>query len=186
MSKPKLYIDFDNTLVNSSEAICELYNRYYNHFSNFTPARWWEVNKYNFTDECPLMTSSELDELFDSEEFFNVVEFMPHASITTLELSFKYDIYIVTMGTPKNLELKQKWINKHMGYIRGFIGIDDSQFVDKSCVDLSDGIHIDDVSKMLWTSNARRRICFGDVCEWNKDWVRERCYNWVEVYRELM
>lgn len=185
MNKPKLYIDFDNTLVNTTEAICKLYNEKYKHHKDFVPARWWEVKRYDFADECYLMPYSELLKIFESDEFFEIVEFMPYASSVTLELAEKYDIYIVTIGRINNLKLKEKWIKTHMGYVKKFIGINSIEFTDKSKIDMSDGIHIDDVSKMLHTSNAMRRICYGDIEPWNKDWTRERCFNWYEIYREL-
>ena len=185
MNKLKLYIDFDNTLVNTTEAICTLYNERYKHHSSFRHARWWEVHRYDFADECHLLPLEEMHSMFEEDEFFKVVNFMPVASEITLELADYYDIYIVTIGTPKNLELKKEWLKHHMGYVKGFIGVDTNKYKDKSSVDMSDGIHIDDVSKMLHTSNAMRRICYGDIEPWNKDWTRERCFNWYEIYREL-
>ena len=186
MNKPKLYIDFDNTLVNTTEAICKLYNEKYKNYKEFKPARWWEVKRYDFLDECPLMSYDELMKIFESKEFFEIVEFMPYASSVTLELSDRYDICIVTMGSMYNLELKEQWLKHHMGYVKKGYGIDNLSYNDKSCIDMSDGIHIDDVSKMLHTSNAMRRICFGDVEPWNSDWGLTRCHNWIEVHRELM
>lgn len=185
MNKPKLYIDFDNTLVNTTEAICKLYNEKYKNYKEFKPARWWEVKRYDFLDECPLMSYDELMKLFESKEFFEIVEFMPYASSVTLELAEKYDINIVTIGRINNIKLKEKWIKSHMGYVKNIIGINSMEFTDKSTIDMSDGIHIDDVSKMLHTSNAMRRICFGDVEPWNADWSLLRCFNWIEVYKEL-
>ena len=60
----------------------------------FRESRWWEVKKYNFEDECPLMTNEEVDAVFCNKEFFDIVEFNHYASMVTLKLSDKYDIYI--------------------------------------------------------------------------------------------
>ena len=72
-----------------------------------------------------------------------------------------------------------------MGYIKGFIGVDINRYSDKSHIDMSGGIIIDDEINNLLTSNAPQKICFGDVCEWNKDWTGERLFNWIEVGNRL-
>lgn len=123
--------------------------------------------------------------IFDNKEFFEIVEFMEFASMVTLELSFKYDIYIVSIGTPINLAYKEEWLKHHMGYIKDFIGVNLNDYNDKSHIDMSDGIIIDDVQKNLVTSNAIEKICFGDACEWNKCWKGERSFNWIEILNKL-
>ena len=66
-----------------------------------------------------------------------------------------------------------------------YYGIDISKHTDKRKVDMSDGIFIDDVSKNLITSNANKKICFGEPMPWNADWCGERCFNWTEVLNVL-
>ena len=52
---------------------------------------------------------------------------------------------------------------------------------DKSCVDMSGGIFIDDSSNNLITSNADIKFCFGKEYPWNKDWTGIRFKRWMSV-----
>lgn len=40
--------------------------------------------------------------------------------------------------------------------------------------------------KYLSATNAKKKICFGKVYEWNKGWDGLRCANWNEVAAELL
>ena len=58
------------------------------------------------------------------------------------------------------------------------------EYDDKSHIDMSGGVYIDDNMKNLNT-NAKENICFGSIYEWNKDWEGKRCFNWYEVEKYL-
>ena len=61
--------------------------------------------------------------------------------------------------------------------------VDFKEFSDKSHIDMSDGIFIDDSVNNLITSNAELKICFGDEYDWNKNWNGIRCANWCDIWR---
>lgn len=69
-----------------------------------------------------------------------------------------------------------------------FIGVDWNEHSDKSHIDMSDGIFIDDSTKNLSTSNARHRILFGEEKGWNRDNKGQfgRCENWLKVYAKIL
>ena len=50
---------------------------------------------------------------------------------------------------------------------------------------MTNAVFIDDQANNLVSSNAVRKICFGDVEEWNSNWSGERCYNWHDVLNAL-
>ncbi len=60
------------------------------------------------------------------------------------------------------------------------------KYKDKSCIDMSGGILIDDEQRYLDNSNANMKVCFGDKYEWNEDWNGKRCFNWIELENYLM
>ena len=100
------------------------------------------------------------------------------------KLKITYDIIIVSSGYSPNLKATEIWISKTLPYCK-FIGVNLQEYKDKSHIDMSDGIFIDDSSNNLITSNAKINICFGDEYVWNKDWTGIRCVNWHDVYKQI-
>lgn len=99
-------------------------------------------------------------------------------------------ICIVSMGTLPNLKGKEIWLKNHIPNFKNtknieFIGCDLDRYKDKSHIDMSDGILIDDEVKNLNSSNAKLKICFGDKYNWNESWAGIRCFNWYDIKRFL-
>lgn len=70
------------------------------------------------------------------------------------ELSEYYTIKIVSHGYSPNLKQKEEWIKKRFLNVE-FIGVNLKEHSDKSHIDMSDGLFIDDNAKNLVTSNAK-------------------------------
>ncbi len=182
--KKSLILDFDNVIVNTIKAVCDLYEFKYKTHPNYKPPRWWEVGLWSCLDECPLLSETDLNEFFNNEKFFDIVEFMPWANDCIRELSDIYSISVCSIGSINNLRLKRKWLSENLPYIETFIGID-LAYNDKSQIDMSDCIFVDDCAANLNTSNAAEKICFGDIYEWNKNWNGIRTYNWCDLKLHL-
>lgn len=178
-----LFIDFDGTIVNTIKAICDLYNKDFAFYDDYKFINWSDIETWNF-DELKLASSKYINQYFNQPRFFDVVEFMPFAKEIIDELSSIYKIHIVSMGDKANLRLKEQWIKNNISYAE-FIGVDFAENADKSKIDFTNGILIDDSIANLKTSNATINICFGDEYDWNKDWSSFRCYNWIDVKRLL-
>lgn len=97
-------------------------------------------------------------------------------------LSERYHIIFVSMGDLPNLKLKAKWVDENFPWCE-FIGVNLNDYSDKSHIDMTDSIFVDDSSNNLFTSNAKRKLCFGEIKSWNKNWNGERVNNW-KVCRE--
>lgn len=110
---------------------------------------------------------------------------MPDAHEIIDELGKVYQVKIVSMGYSPNLKQKEKWINQYLFYPE-FIGVNMKKYKDKSHIDMSDGILIDDSIHMLETSNAQEKYCFGDIYSWNKDWTGKRLMNWTDIAHLLL
>ena len=67
-----------------------------------------------------------------------------------------------------------------------FIPVNLQYHSDKSHVYMKDGIFLDDSAYNLITSNAKEKICFGDMYSWNENWNGLRLYNWKDVERYLI
>lgn len=195
MDKRKLYLDMDQTCINSIKRVVELYNQDFANHQNFVPARWCYVNQWDFKDECKLISKQQSDAYFEDERFFDdKLEFMDNGEELIRELSKEFDIHIVSMGTKRNAELKSIWIKQHMPYVKEFIGVDMSVYKDKSHIIMGDdSIFIDDVYNNLVSADCCLSILYGDCYEWNsKNEERgnhakfRRCWNWNECFEFLM
>ena len=182
MKKPKLFIDYDSTITNSIKAIVDLYNEDFKYYKKFEYIHWTDIRTWDFL-ECNCAKPEYINTYFNQQRFFDRVEFMDNAEEVLKRLKDKYEIIIVSMGYSPNLRAKEYWIKEHMPYAK-FIGINFKKHNDKSHINMSDGIFIDDNAKYLNT-NAKYQICFGDIYDWNKDWEGKRCFNWYEVEKYL-
>ena len=110
---------------------------------------------------------------------------MPWAERVINELKEYYQIEIITMGYSPNLKQKKIWIEKYFPDIP-LITVNMKKYNDKSHIDMSNSIFIDDSYNNLITSNAKEKICFGDIYSWNKKWDGKRLLNWMEVRDYLL
>lgn len=185
MIKPKLYIDFDGCLVDTISAIVSIYNEDYCAYKKFKPIKPEDINTWNF-EECNCASDSSINQYFNTPRFFERLEFMPNAKTIIWLLSYNYDISIVSHGYSPNLKLKEIWIKEHLPSCINFIGVNLKEHDDKSCVDMSDGIFIEDNTKNLHSSNAFKKIVYGKSYPWNKDDAGFiRCYDWIDIYHVI-
>lgn len=180
-----IYIDFDGVIASTIETICDLYNYDFQYYSNYKRINWWDVDTWEFI-ELNCTTPEYIDQYFNQPRFFDNLKLIPNAEFAIQILLSKYDVCIVSMGNPANLLLKEKYIRSHPILRRcKFIGCMFKNHKDKSHIDMSNDIFIDDLASNLETSNAKTKICFGDDYSWNKDYTGARCYNWYDVLRYL-
>ena len=183
--KPKLYVDIDGTTTNSIATIVNLYNQDYQYYKNFKPIDWTEVTTYEFKElKCAKL--EDINQLWNQSRFFNSLEFMPNALEILKILSNYFTIIFISMGYSPNLKGKEHFLKDRMPFDYEFIGINMKEYPDKSHIDMSGAIFIDDISNILDTSNASTKILFGDEYAWNSDWTGIRCYNWYDVLRTLL
>lgn len=112
------------------------------------------------------------------------MDLIDHVEYALYKLSKQYDISIVSMGNYPNLILKEEWIKECLPFCK-FIGCDFDNYKDKSHIDMSEGVFIDDSKQNLETSNANIKICFGDKYSWNEEYKGVRCYYWIDVLKFL-
>nr|WP_297933176.1 hypothetical protein [uncultured Lachnoclostridium sp.] len=179
-----LYVDFDGTLVNTIKKIVDLYNEDFQHYENFHCINWWEIDTWEF-EECDCAPQGYINQYFNQPRFFDDLYCMPLAPLTINDLSQYYNIKIVSHGYLPNLKLKEMWIKCKFPFVE-FVGVNLKEYSDKSHIDMSDGLFIDDSSKNLITSNAKDKICFGKTYSWNEDWTGKRMNNWAKIRQYLL
>lgn len=185
MSKQKLFIDFDGTLVNCRKTICKVYNDKYSLHKGYTYADWTKNSIWDFSDVCTLATEADIDSMFGSTWFWDELELFPNVEYVLKELSLQYDIYIVSVGTSDNISEKALWIKEHLP-VEHVILLSDSSRDIKSIVDMSGGIFIDDALHNLDCSNADKKYVFGETLDYNRTDKYARLLDWMEVGHELV
>lgn len=178
----KLFIDFDNTIANSSEVIVDMLNEHFDKNENFEKLR-----KYDFSDLFPECSYWDIERFFNSDEMFERLKIFPNM-IETVDAfkDFFDEISIVTIGTKDNLENKKRFLKENNLELT-FYGIENNGRSDKSSVDMHNGVFIDDHIGCLHSSNAKIKILMKNVenGEWNKVEPNDDIYvvnNWYEVY----
>lgn len=178
----KLFIDFDNTIANSSEVIVDMLNEHFDKNENFEKLR-----KYDFSDLFPECSYWDIEKFFNSDEMFERLKIFPNM-IETVDAfkDFFDEISIVTIGTKDNLENKKRFLKENNLELT-FYGIENNGRSDKSSVDMHNGVFIDDHIGCLHSSNAKIKILIKNVenGEWNKVEPNDDIYvvnNWYEVY----
>lgn len=176
-------------LVDTIAAIVELYNddfQYYKKFKRIYPE---DINTWDFK-ECSCASTKFINTYFNTKRFFDHLKFMPDAYNSIMMLARRYDIYIVSHGYSPNLKLKKIWIKNNLPFDIELIGVNLKKYSDKACIDMSDGIFIDDKLSNIKSSNAKKNILFGKEYAWNvddndsKDYIR--CFTWNEILYELL
>lgn len=178
----KLFIDLDGVVFDTIQTIVNLYNTDHIMYKDFQVIHPSEIKTWDF-NELTLESRDYIDKYFNMPRFFTNVTLMVGSKwiINKLHNIHKYEIIFCSSGSYPNLQLKRRWIDKNFGFA-DFIPVEMPTYLDKSNVDMSGGIFIDDLSQNLMTSNADIKICFGDVYSWNEDWDGIRCNNWIEIY----
>ena len=173
MSRPKLFLDFDNTIVDTIAAVVSLYNEDYASHEDFVQVDPKDVTSWEFI-ECNLATYEEIDRYFGDERFFQRVKLYPSTGQVLRSLSHRYDITIVSHGYANNLKLKEEWVKDKLfkeifdnSCNAEFIGVDWETHNDKSHVDMSNSIFVDDSIRNLETSSAKYKILYGEYMDWN-------------------
>lgn len=192
MSRPKLFLDFDNTIVDTIAAVVSLYNEDYVNHDGFVQINPSEVTSWEFT-ECNLATYEEIDGYFGDKRFFQRVKLYPSAGQVLRSLSHRYDITIVSHGHNNNLKLKEKCVTENIfnkifdnSCDAKFIGVEWEKYSDKSHVDMSNSIFVDDSITNLKTSSAKYKILYGEYMDWNNTNIEFiRCKNWLDLNNQI-
>lgn len=147
-----VYVDFDNTIVESNKRIIELLNKKYNLSKTEN-----DLCDYGYKSIAPI-TDEEKLLLFESDDFFDDLKFKD-GFLEMLDRHHEHIKFIVvTKGTQKNLEKKEAWIKNNLPFDIEFVGITNNDF-SKKTVDMSDGIQIDDCVYAL-DANASLKILY--------------------------
>lgn len=187
VKKITVFIDIDNTIVNFSKQIVEKLNELLSMNKDYN-----ELKKFDFSDLFPDVDSEIKERIFYNKNFYVNIEKFQDVDRVLMEINKKFNIVFITKGTTESLQAKEKWLknNLYSGIKYKFIGL--PIFSDKTEIDMSKGIMIDDQIEYLIKSNALIKILFSDKrneTEWNNELINIDGYiveSWQEILEILM
>jgi hypothetical protein len=182
----KLFLDFDGVIANTVRAVCELYNQDYSLYPKYKKVFPDEIDTWGFK-ELELLSHDDLHKYFGQYRFFEWLKPMPTCEGSHLRtLGNLYELKICTIGNYPNIAGKRYWLNKFAMYDIKYTLVEVTcGSKDKSSVDMSGGIIVDDSIENLRTSNADLKICYGEEKGWNREWSGIRCRDWKELMELL-
>ena len=194
-SKVNLYVDIDNTIYNSTARVVDILNKKYNSHLTGNYVDYKDVKGYNFKDKFPQVSEEEVEQIFQEPDFYTdgfLYSYLTLVAFMALDKLYKKygtRINFVTLGTLNNLEHKRQWIERTCDIwdidYNEYYG-DTNNESDKTFVDMSNGIFIDDNIECLRNSNASIKILLknGVDTEWNKVLPNDEVYivnDWYEA-----
>ena len=174
LEKQKIVLDFDDTLVKSSEQIIRMINQKYGLNKTIE-----DLTDWGYTSIYPSLTTKEITEFYSDEKFFKEVEWNEGVKSFLLEFKNDYKFIICSKGSKQNLYLKGLFLINwfiQLGIIdwefKGIETNDDSDYtLNKSMVDFSDCLFcVDDNVNALLSINTPKKILIKNYAEyfWNK------------------
>ena len=184
----KIFIDFDNVIVNSTYVVTKILNKKYN-----KNVEWEDIRSYDFSDKFPETNKNEILEIFNSDEFFILAKQSIYFNSKKVieKFSKDFDVFILTIGTPMNIKLKIDFLKENFPFISKYIMIlMDNVKMDKSIINMrKEDTIIDDVYSNIESSSAGNRILFsygGIQTEWNEyGKYMELTNTWREIERRV-
>ena len=154
-----VYVDFDNTIVESNQKVIEILNDKYGLNKSED-----DLEDYGYTSIAPITEEEKLG-IFESDEFFSNLKFKSDFLKVLNKYDGKVKFVITTKGTAENLKKKEQWIKENIPGNISFVGITNTS-LSKRQVDMTNGIQIDDCTAALDT-NADIKILYKDNHNFN-------------------
>lgn len=154
-----VYVDFDNTIVESNQKVIEILNDKYGLNKSED-----DLEDYGYTSIAPITEEEKLG-IFESDEFFSNLKFKSDFLKVLNKYDGKVKFIITTKGTAENLKKKEQWVKENIPGNVSFVGITNNS-LSKKQVDMTNGIQIDDCTAALDT-NADIKILYKDNHNFN-------------------
>lgn len=164
-----VYVDFDNTIVESNQKVIEILNDKYGLNKSED-----DLEDYGYISIAPITEEEKLG-IFESDEFFSNLKFKSDFLKVLNKYDGKVKFIITTKGTAENLKKKEQWVKENIPGNVSFVGITNNS-LSKKQVDMTNGIQIDDCTAALDT-NADIKILYKD----NHDFNWQSNYNNTDI-----
>lgn len=189
--KIKLFIDADDTILESSKAAINILNE---RFGLVPQKTYDDMKDWGYRSIYHQCTNKIVNEIYDSELFFNIVKIHPDFMKFYNLHKNDFEWYIVTKGHYENIKKKKEYFSKHLpsAIVIGcqFKSLENEEY-DKSHINMNYGIQIDDRTDCLTGTNANIKILFKNNKDfyWNQtNKTKETLYKmntWKEIVETL-
>ena len=161
-----IFLDVDGVVIDSVRAMCKLLNEKYN--TNCKPI---DITSWNFQNVKSDLTSEEIEDLFNNDEFFNIVLF--YDKVFNFINKYRNKIIFLTKGNQRNILQKRNMFDRYGLNNIPLIGLPLN--ISKGYINMGyngRSLFIDDCSQNLIDSNADVKIMMKeyDGCEWQRNW----------------
>ena len=178
----KLFIDFDNTIVNTTKAFVDYYNTTFD-FDN-KQLKEEEIIYYNFERFVDKDLCLDIKKVFERPKFYDQLKVYPGVlwALNELNKSGLFEIILVSNCTVRSMQLKLQWLTNMdmLRFFDKFILLDNGMSHGKSLINMEGGILIDDHKLNHITSNAKYHFAYkhNPRAEW---YPMTACFNiWGE------
>lgn len=157
-TKQIIYWDVDDVILNSGETIVELLNQKRQELG-LQPRELKDLKDWGYKSILRDTNKNEIEALFESDNFWNRVKIKTEfIELIKSGILNSYNHRIVTKGSSINRKKKFKKLSEDLNELNWeyFIGIENNR--DKSVVDMTGGILIDDNYDNLVKTNAQIKI----------------------------
>lgn len=186
--KPSIVLDFDDTLVKSSERIIEILNKKYGLHKTISDSKDW-----NFRSIYSEMNDDKVDELFSSADFFKTLNWNDNALEFLKKFKNNYKYIICSKGTKQNLDYKLQWLKTQLKIFNidfKFIGLifGEDTTLNKSAVDFSNCLFcIDDNTYALESINTPIKFLLRNFTDTNWNQIPKNSENVyvVNTFKEI-
>lgn len=176
----KLFVDFDDTIVNSSEEVIKILNKRYGLDKSIRDLHDWKYHSI-YKD----IKQKEICSIYDSNEFWNHIKVYDGFN-KVAELN---EIAVCSCGDTENLIKKKKFINSNFKDFSTYFLNTELGYTgrNKNLFDMSNSIQVDDVFENLFYTNASLKILFKNFNNftWQEVVPMENLYvvnTWEEIY----
>lgn len=170
----RVFIDFDDTIVNSTETFVKVYNELYNKNVNEK-----SIIYHGFKPQINL-TREEIAYIFSSDKFTKYLQpiYGVYKALSELKKN-GFELYLITNCSDKSVIQKSIWFEKHKQYSNLFCGkifLSLNKPYDKSIIDMKNSVLIDDHKENHKLSNAYIKVAYNyyperEWCPTEKDGV---------------
>ena len=184
-----IYVGFDDTLVDSTRLILDIYNERYQDDVGED-----DVKAFELIQRCTRLGeqfggdhNKEIEEYYASDYFWNNIK--PKKDVIDSLNSLKeigFEIVMISNGGTKNIEKKLAYVQREFPMLsRCILLYQSSQPFTKKDIDMRDAFFVDDNVSYLVESNASVKIMFGKPTRGNRNPGFFSSSSWTDITRYI-